>query len=109
MKTKKEIVTNWLPRYTDTPVEEFGKYILLTNFISYVHEFARIEQAELRGRHRPMQTVTSSDGEVFRFEVDAFKKHCLLNGLDDIGLTLENAAPSIDAFEAEVKTARPWV
>ena len=55
------------------------------------------------------QTVTSSDGEVFRFEVDAFKKHCLLNGLDDIGLTLENAAPSIDAFEAEVKTARPWV
>lgn len=55
------------------------------------------------------QTVTSSDGEVFRFEVDAFKKHCLLNGLDDIGLTLENAASSIDAFEAEVKTARPWV
>ena len=55
------------------------------------------------------QTVTSSDGEVFSFEVDAFKMHCLLNGLDDIGLTLENAAPSIDAFEAEVKTARPWV
>jgi len=55
------------------------------------------------------QTVTSSDGEVFPFEVDAFKKHCLLNGLDDIGLTLENAAPSIDAFEAQVKTARPWV
>ncbi len=55
------------------------------------------------------QTVTSSDGEVFPFKVDAFKKHCLLNGLDDIGLTLENAAPSIDAFEAQVKTARPWV
>jgi 3-isopropylmalate/(R)-2-methylmalate dehydratase small subunit len=55
------------------------------------------------------QTVTSSDGEVFHFEVDTFKKHCLLNGLDDIGLTLENAASSIDAFEAQVKTARPWV
>jgi len=55
------------------------------------------------------QIVTSSDGEAFHFEVDAFKKHCLLNGLDDIGLTLENAAASIDAFEAKVKTARPWV
>ena len=62
MKTKQEIVANWLPRYTDTPVDEFGKYILLTNFISYVHEFARMEKAEIRGEHRPMQTATSSDG-----------------------------------------------
>jgi len=54
------------------------------------------------------QTVTSSDGEVFAFEVDAFKKHCMLNGLDDIGLTMEKAA-SIDAFEAQAETARPWV
>jgi 3-isopropylmalate/(R)-2-methylmalate dehydratase small subunit len=54
------------------------------------------------------QTVTSSDGEVFHFEVDAFKKHCLLNGLDDIGLTMEKAA-SIDTFEAAAVSARPWV
>jgi 3-isopropylmalate/(R)-2-methylmalate dehydratase small subunit len=54
------------------------------------------------------QTVTSSDGEVFSFEVDAFKKHCLLNGLDDIGLTLEKAA-SIDTFEEQAAQARPWV
>ena len=54
------------------------------------------------------QTVTSSDGEVFPFEVDSFKKHCLLNGLDDIGLTLEKAA-SIDAFETGIAQARPWV
>ncbi|TNF59210.1 MAG: 3-isopropylmalate dehydratase small subunit [Rhodobacteraceae bacterium] len=54
------------------------------------------------------QTVTSSDGEVFRFEVDAFKKHCLLNGLDDIGLTMEKAA-SIDAYEAKTAQSRPWV
>ncbi len=54
------------------------------------------------------QTVTSSDGEVFRFEVDAFKKHCLLEGLDDIGLTMEKAA-SIDAFEAKAAQERPWV
>ena len=54
------------------------------------------------------QTITSSDGEVFNFEVDSFKKHCLMNGLDDIGLTLEKAA-SIESFEAQAATARPWV
>jgi 3-isopropylmalate/(R)-2-methylmalate dehydratase small subunit len=54
------------------------------------------------------QTVTTSDGEMFNFEVDAFKKHCLLNGLDDIGLTMEKAA-SIDTFEAAAGAARPWV
>ena len=53
------------------------------------------------------QTVTTSDGQSFGFEVDAFRKHCLLNGLDDIGLTLEKAA-SIDAFEAKNATLRPW-
>jgi 3-isopropylmalate/(R)-2-methylmalate dehydratase small subunit len=53
------------------------------------------------------QTVTASDGTSFRFEVDAFKKHCLLNGLDDIGLTLEKAA-AIDTFEKKNATLRPW-
>ncbi len=54
------------------------------------------------------QTVTSSDGRPFRFEVDAFKKQCLLNGLDDIGLTLEKKT-SIDAYESRAATLRPWV
>ncbi|PKP74287.1 MAG: 3-isopropylmalate dehydratase small subunit [Alphaproteobacteria bacterium HGW-Alphaproteobacteria-6] len=54
------------------------------------------------------QTVTASDGQVFSFEVDAFKKHCLLNGLDDIALTLEKAA-AIDTYEAAATQARPWV
>ncbi len=53
------------------------------------------------------QTITSSDGEVFSFEVDAFKKHCLMNGLDDIGLTMEKA-DAIDTFEAKAEAARPW-
>ena len=56
-----------------------------------------------------IQTISGPDGGEIAFEVDAFKKHCLLNGLDDIGLTLENAASSIDAFETQVKSARPWV
>ncbi|MBA3910066.1 MAG: 3-isopropylmalate dehydratase small subunit [Rhodobacter sp.] len=53
------------------------------------------------------QTVTAADGTVFAFEVDAFKKHCLLNGLDDIGLTLEKVS-AIDAYEAKTATTRPW-
>jgi 3-isopropylmalate/(R)-2-methylmalate dehydratase small subunit len=54
------------------------------------------------------QEITTSDGEVISFDVDAFKKHCLLEGLDDIGLTMEKAA-SIDTFEAQASAARPWV
>ncbi|WPZ21602.1 3-isopropylmalate dehydratase small subunit [Sulfitobacter faviae] len=54
------------------------------------------------------QTVTTSDGETFPFEVDAFKKHCLLNGLDDIGLTLEKGA-AIDSYEDSLGQSRPWV
>lgn len=54
------------------------------------------------------QEITTSDGVVIPFEIDAFKKHCLLNGLDDIGLTLEKVA-AIDAFEAQAAQSRPWV
>jgi len=53
------------------------------------------------------QTIISSDGDVIKFDIDPFRKHCLLNGLDDIGLTLEKAA-SIDSFEAKAGVARPW-
>ena len=55
------------------------------------------------------QTITGPDGGEISFEVDAFRKHCLLNGLDDIGLTLDSAADAINAFEAEASQARPWV
>ena len=54
------------------------------------------------------QTVTTSDGESFAFEVDPFKKHCLLEGLDDIGLSMEKAA-SIDTYETRMAQQRPWV
>ena len=54
------------------------------------------------------QTVTSSDGDVFTFEVDAHKKHCLLEGLDDIGLTMAKEA-SIDAYEVKTATQTPWI
>ena len=53
------------------------------------------------------QTITTSDGEVFSFDVDAHKKHCLLNGLDDISLTMEHVG-DIDNFEKALGTQRPW-
>ena len=56
----------------------------------------------------PNQTIQGPDGGTVRFEIDAFRKHCLLEGLDDIGLTLVEA-PAIDAFEAKAKTAHPWL
>ncbi|MCA0941363.1 3-isopropylmalate dehydratase small subunit [Salipiger pacificus] len=54
------------------------------------------------------QVVTTSDGEEFAFEVDPFRKHCLVEGLDDIGLTMEKAG-AIDSFEAQAAQSRPWV
>jgi 3-isopropylmalate/(R)-2-methylmalate dehydratase small subunit len=54
------------------------------------------------------QTVTTPSGESFRFEIDAFAKHCLLNGLDEIGLTLQHA-DRIRAFEAQHRERQPWL
>ena len=53
------------------------------------------------------QEIRGPDGGVVKFEIDAHRKHCLLNGLDDIGLTMEKKA-SIDAYEAKAKTVRAW-
>jgi len=54
------------------------------------------------------QEITRPDGEVIHFDVDPFRKHCLLNGLDDVGLTLEKAA-SVDAYENRQKSEQPWL
>ena len=54
------------------------------------------------------QEVRTPSGAAFSFEVDAFRKHCLINGLDDIGLTLQDA-DAISAFEVKARAARPWV
>ena len=53
------------------------------------------------------QTIASSDGTVFTFDVDPFKKHCLLNGLDDIGLTMEKET-NITAYENKAAQLFPW-
>ncbi len=67
MQTKPEIVRNWLPRYTGTPLEEFGRYVLLTNFINYVEMFAARFGVPVRGKDRPMQTATWDDITIINF------------------------------------------
>lgn len=67
MKTKDEIVSNWLPRYTGTPIEEFRPYILLTNFYNYVQMFADQFDAPIRGIGRAMQTSSAGNITIVNF------------------------------------------
>jgi 3-isopropylmalate/(R)-2-methylmalate dehydratase small subunit len=54
------------------------------------------------------QTITTPSGKTYKFEVDAFRKHCLLNGLDDIGLTMQHQ-DAIKVFETKHKAVQPWL
>jgi AMP nucleosidase len=67
MKTKNEIVSNWLPRYTGTPLEAFGRHILLTNFGHYVERFAVDHGVEVRGRDRAMPNATADGITLINF------------------------------------------
>ena len=70
VKTKAEIVKNWLPRYTGRPLAEFGKFILLSNFVSYVELFAERFGVEVVGRSHPMQSATA---ETSRSSISAWE------------------------------------
>ena len=67
MKDKQEIVDNWLPRYTGLPLDGFGKHVLLTNFGGYLHSFARLTGAEIKGLDRPMPSATFDDITLINF------------------------------------------
>ena len=59
MKTRREIVENWLPRYTGVPLDKFGSYILLTNFDNYVKLFAQWHRVPVDGKDKPMPSATA--------------------------------------------------
>lgn len=67
MKTKKDIVNNWLPRYTGRKLSEFGKYILLTNFQLYVELFAKWHKVPILGKDKPMTSATADDITIINF------------------------------------------
>ncbi|MCU0328420.1 MAG: AMP nucleosidase [Chitinophagales bacterium] len=67
MNTKAEITQNWLPRYTGRPLEEFGEYILLTNFYNYVDYFAKKFEVPIFGEGKAMQTATYDNMTIINF------------------------------------------
>lgn len=67
MKTKEEIVKNWLPRYTGQNLEDFGEYILLTNFSNYVQLFAQWNKVKIVGEDKPMQCATANNISIINF------------------------------------------
>ena len=67
MKTKQDIVENWLPRYTGENLKNFGKYILLTNFSNYVKMFAEWNKVDVVGEGKPMQCATADDITIINF------------------------------------------
>ena len=67
MKDKQDIVSNWLPRYTGTALEDFGQHILLTNFGHYVDLFAQWHDVEVKGRDRPMPNATADGITLINF------------------------------------------
>lgn len=67
MKSKEEIVANWLPRYTGEKLENFGEYILLCNFKNYVNMFAEMHGVEVVGKDKPMQCATAEGITIINF------------------------------------------
>jgi AMP nucleosidase len=67
LTTQREIVENWLPRYTGVPLKKFGQYILLTNFQLYVDMFAKAHNVPVHGRDKPMPTATSGKITIINF------------------------------------------
>src|SRR5262249_55113290 len=67
LKSKDEIVRNWLPRYTGEELENFGSYILLTNFDNYVEHFAKWHKVKVVGEGKPMQCATAGDISIINF------------------------------------------
>lgn len=67
MKTKDEIVKNWLPRYTGVPLRKFGKYILICNFHHYIEQFAEMHGVSIDGIGKPMQSATAQGITIINF------------------------------------------
>lgn len=67
MKTKEEIVNNWLPRYTGVPLDAFGQYVILVNFSTYVLMFAKHYGVEVKGLDRPMTSATAENITIINF------------------------------------------
>lgn len=84
MKTKKEIVQNWLPRYTGTSLENFGSYILLTNFGDYVDIFARKNNVKINGKKKAMPNATAGNITIINFGMGSANAATIMDLLSSI-------------------------
>jgi len=84
MKTKAEIVKNWLPRYTGTPLEEFGEYIILVNFIKYVNMFADWHKVPVKGLDKPMPNATANNITIIDFNMGSPNAAIIMDLLSSI-------------------------
>ena len=84
MKTKKEIVENWLPRYTGVPNEDFGEYILLTNFMNYVNMFSEKFGVEIQGQDKAMQSATAENITIINFGMGSAMAATIMDLLSSI-------------------------
>ncbi len=84
MKSKKEIVENWLPRYTGEKLENFGKYILLTNFQHYVELFAKWNKVKVVGTGKPMTCATAKGISIINFGIGSANAATMMDLLSSI-------------------------
>lgn len=84
MKTKQEIVENWLPRYTGMPLKEFGKYILICNFSNYLQMFAEMHDAKITGIDKPWQCATAEGITVINFGMGSSSAATLMDLLSAV-------------------------
>lgn len=84
MKSKKEIVENWLPRYTGTELKDFGKYILLTNFNNYVRMFAEQMGCDINGLDKPMPNATANNITIINFGMGSANAATIMDLLSSI-------------------------
>jgi len=84
MKNRDQIVANWLPRYTGTPLEEFGKHILLVNFSSYVRMFAEWHAVPIRGEDRTMPNATANGITIINFGMGSANAATVMDLLSSI-------------------------
>lgn len=84
MKTKQEIVEDWLPRYTGEKLENFGSYILLCNFHNYVDKFAEMHNVPVIGKDRPMQCATANGITIINFGMGSASAATCLDLLSSI-------------------------
>ena len=84
MKTKADIVANWLPRYTGTPLKDFGKHILLVNFNNYVEMFAKWHKVPIRGADKPMPNATADGITIINFGMGSASAATIMDLLSSI-------------------------